>query len=85
MAKLGWRRWEARDAERDGGAHVWGRLIGDTGWRWPSREAEREMESQPNRMSGGTELDTSRAIGPSGMAVTGTSIADAGLPSLKMS
>ena len=55
------------------------------GWRCPSRDEERAIDAPPNRMSGGTELDSSRAMGPRGIAVTGTSIADAGLPSLKMS
>lgn len=36
-------------------------------------------------MPGGTECEASRSIGPTGVAVTGTSIAEAGLPSLKMS
>ena len=90
MAKWGWRRWDARDADREIGADrsgfvVEGREIGDHGshcWRWAARDVEREMGSCPYRMSGGTDWDSSRAIGPSGIAVTGTSIADAGLPSL---
>lgn len=46
-----------------------------------AREAERDSDCWSRYcMLGGTDCDASRATGPEGKAVTGTSISDAGVP-----
>lgn len=82
MAKLG-RRWRLRtDADRSTLLAVWGLAMKKPGWgRWPCRDPDRWRDS-PNRMSGGTDWDSSLAIGPRGIAVVGMSISEAGLPNL---
>jgi hypothetical protein len=46
-----------------------------------AREAERDSDcGSRNCMLGGTDWEASRAIGPEGRAVTGTSISEAGVP-----
>ena len=85
MPLLGWRRWPAWDLERAMGEKLLGggKVRFGFGRLYSAREVEREIGSAaPNRISGGTDDEKSRSMGPKGIAVTGTSISEAGLASL---
>ena len=89
MPLLGWRRWPEWDLERVMGEKLLGGAANvrfGFGRLYSAREVDLEIGSAaPNRISGGTDDEKSRSIGPKGIAVTGTSISEAGLASLKIS